>query len=59
MNMSVVRIEDKTRKDGGFQEQVAAPPSKAALPRSYRTRRILRFGAIGLLLLIGVAALGH
>jgi membrane fusion protein (multidrug efflux system) len=56
--MSVVRIEDKARKEGRFEAQGAAP-SRGALLRSYRVRRLLRFGTIGLLLLIGVAVLGH
>ena len=57
--MSVVRIEEKARKEAAFEEQVAEARARGARPRSHRTRRILRFGTIGLLLLIGGAVLVH
>jgi membrane fusion protein, multidrug efflux system len=56
--MSAVRIKDEM-KQSSFDEQVQATPPTRASFGSYRMRCLLRFGVIGLLLLIGVAVLGH
>jgi membrane fusion protein (multidrug efflux system) len=56
--MSAVRINDEM-KQSSFDEQVKVPSPTRASFGSYRMRRLLRFGVIGLLLLIGVVVLGH
>src|SRR5918999_3977718 len=57
--MSVLDIDDRMTKGAAFEEQVEAARPRGAPLGSYRARRLLRLGIIGLLLLIGLAVLGH
>jgi membrane fusion protein (multidrug efflux system) len=56
--MSVVRIDEQMKKDTSFEQLVEAPRRRTIF-WSHRTRRLLRLGTIGLLLVVGIAALGH
>jgi membrane fusion protein (multidrug efflux system) len=56
--MSVVRIDEQMKKDASFEQQFEAPRGRTIF-WSHRTRRLLRLGTIGLLLVVGIAALGH
>jgi membrane fusion protein, multidrug efflux system len=57
--MSVLDIDDRTKQGAAFEEPVETARPTGAPLRSYRARRLLRFGVVGLLLLIGLAVLGH
>jgi membrane fusion protein (multidrug efflux system) len=57
--VSVVRIDEQMRKDASFEGHVEATAPRTTVFRRHRTRLLLRFGAIGLLLLIAVAVAGH
>ena len=56
--MSAVTIDDEMKK-ASFENDVDTAPPRSAAARRFRLRLLLRFGAIGLLLVIGVAVLGH
>jgi membrane fusion protein (multidrug efflux system) len=57
--MSVVRIDEQMKKDASFEEHVEAAAPRTTVLRRCQTRLLLRFGTIGLLLLIAVAVFGH
>jgi membrane fusion protein, multidrug efflux system len=61
--MSVVKIDEQLKRDSSREERVEPAPPKAAPPkataaRNQPRRRMLRFGVIGVLLVVGAGVLG-
>jgi len=62
--MSVVKIDEQSKREAPPEQRVETAPPKAATPKttvahSRPARRLLRFGVIGLLLVVGTGVLGH
>jgi membrane fusion protein (multidrug efflux system) len=57
--MSVVKIDEQMKRDASLEQPVAPPTPEPAPFLSYRRRRLVRFGVVGVLLALGAAAFGH